>query len=120
MFAHFALAKGWHYNKNYNIYQKVNGGVFVYVSRLSFGQGYMVQLYLKGHENMQSCQLEAKTSIHPLLDYLFELGEEWLIKYSSGDLALIHRDKYSISNPHGVWGSEKHLEKYWITKRGEV
>lgn len=113
MFAPFATERGWHYNARLNVYQKVKGRVFVYVSKLLFG--YMVQLYLRGRKNMMICHLEARTSDPANLEKLFEMGEEWLEKYQDGDLNKIQQDMYSIANPDGVWGKDVHLKKYWIS-----
>lgn len=113
MFAQSYTEKGWHYNAKFNVYQKVSGRIFVYVSKMMFGS-YMVQLYLRGRDNMSLCQLEARTSRYERLETMFEMGEEWLQEYHSGDLQTIHQNRYSISNPGGVWGREAHLKKYWI------
>lgn len=113
MFAQFSIEKGWHYNAALNVYQKVNGRVFVYVSKLLFGS-YMVQLYLRGYHEMSMCQLEAKTRNSDDLELIFALGENWLLQYHAGDLQMIHQDKYSILNPMGVWKHEAHLQNYWI------
>lgn len=112
LFAEAYIEKGWHYNARFNVYQKVSGRVFVYVSKMI--GSYMVQLYLRGHANMSLCQLEARTSRSERLETMFEMGEEWLQAYRDGDLQTIHQDFYSISNPDGVWGRDVHLKKYWI------
>lgn len=113
MFAPFAQEKGWHYNARFNVYQKVRGNVFVYVTQMLFGS-YMVQLYIRGARNMGTCQLEARTSNSSNLNRMFEMGEEWLGLYQSGDLSQIHQDHFSILNPEGVWRKESHLKKFWI------
>ncbi|MFF2531239.1 hypothetical protein ACFVS2_20265 [Brevibacillus sp. NPDC058079] len=113
MFAPCSIEKGWHYNARFNVYQKVNGRVFVYVSKMMFGS-YMVQLYLRGSQNMGVCQLEARTSNPAKLEKMFEMGEKWLKDYQEGNLNIIHQDTFSISNPDGVWGRDVHLKKYWI------
>jgi hypothetical protein len=115
MFHPIAEQNGWHYAKPFNAYQKVNDRVFVYVTGMMF-DAFMVQLYIRGKENMSICQLEARTPKIELLDFMFQLGEEWLKKYSQGDLVLIHKDKYSISNPEGVWGKKADLKEYWINE----
>lgn len=113
MFAPFAIENGWHYNARLNVYQKVRGNVFVYVSRMLFGS-YMVQLYIRGARNMGTCQLEARTNSSKHLELMFEMGEEWLQKYQSGDLEEIHQDHYSICNPTGVWVKDYHMKNYII------
>lgn len=100
----------WHYNKQLDVYQKVNDRVFVYVSRLI--GGYMCQLYLRGAMNMGICQLEVRTQSN--LNKMFKIGERWLTKYHSGDMKLIRTDMYSISNPLGVWGISYNEKLYWI------
>ena len=113
MFAPFAPEKGWHYNATYNLYQKVKGRVFVYVSRQMFGS-FTVQLYLRGSINMGHCQLEAETSNNKNLELMFEMGEQWLLNYNHGDLSKIHEDLFSIINPDGVWKKDRHLKKFRI------
>ncbi|WP_280755761.1 hypothetical protein [Paenibacillus sp. LBL] len=104
--------QGWHYNQKFNLYQKVAGRVFVYVSPLLFNQ-YKVQLYMRGFGEMGVCKLELRANNRDRLEDLYHVGDLWLDKYKSGDLDLIDQDFYSVSNPEGVW--EKTEEKlYWI------
>lgn len=106
---------GWHYNEQINVYQRVSGKVFVYVSELMFG--YKAQLYERGYRNMMLCLTEIRTKDQgrEALENMFAIGEVWLYHYSDGDLQRISKDFYAIDNPEGVWGEESEEKKlYWI------
>jgi len=108
-----ALRYGWHYNERYNLYQKVNGRVFAYVTPLMWGYA-QVQLYKRGYSEMGLCLLELRSENTERHEDLFQLGEVWIQKYLSGDERLIANDLYSISNPQGVWRTKTEEKLYWI------
>ncbi|MFJ7982386.1 hypothetical protein ACIQ1D_19170 [Lysinibacillus xylanilyticus] len=101
---------GWFYSPRFHHAQKVNQNVYCYVSNMLYG--YVVQLYMRGDTGF--CKLEARSSTRDLasLIKMFELGEKWLEKYSSGNTKEIDKDFFSISNSKGAWrvGSID----YWI------
>jgi hypothetical protein len=104
-----SITKGWFYSKEYNHFQKVNQEVYCYIE--SIIGGYQSKLYLRRHTN--SCLLEVRSE--KKLQELFQMGNEWLTKYFHGNLKIIEKDKYSISNPNGVWGYNNFDKKeYWI------
>jgi hypothetical protein len=91
---HFGLSEkdGWFYN-SFHVYQRVNNGVYVYVSRmLGF---YTLQLYERGTASM--CTLEARSKDNT--NDLFLLGEEWLLKYGDWDETLLREDQHYIGQP---------------------
>jgi hypothetical protein len=108
--------KDWHYNEKLDVYQKVNGRVYVYVSRLLFG--YMIQLYFRGSVSENGfCLCEARTEnlSKEKLDLMFNMGEQWLDSYCNGKEEEINKCEYAVANPNGVWGSEKIDKKlYWL------
>lgn len=104
---------GWFYSPKFNHAQKVNEGVYCYVSNMLYG--FVVQLYMRGDTGY--CQLEARSTSRDIVGALkmFELGEEWLQKYSSGDLKEIEKDFFSISNREGAW--REGSKEYWINTK---
>lgn len=103
--------EGWFYSPEFNHAQKVNDGVYCYVSHLIFG--YNVQLYIRG--NVFMCELEARVDGQTVkgLHTLFQLAEDWLHQYKNGCLDEIRKDIYSVHNPDGVWFDGN--KDYWIT-----
>lgn len=102
VFEIFTVAQeGWFYSYKFNHAQKVNDGVYCYVTPLLCG--FNVQLYLRGDTSF--CKLEARTGSETVegLIKMFELGDQWLDKYSTGDMKEIEQDFFSISNPVGAW-----------------
>ncbi|QNR70478.1 hypothetical protein IAQ67_28630 (plasmid) [Paenibacillus peoriae] len=108
-----AAQYGWHHNKRYNLYQKVNGRVFVYVTPMLWGYA-QVQLYKRGYSEMSVCKLELRAETAERYRDLFQVGEVWIQKYSSGDEKLMASDIYAVSNPKGVWGTKAEEGLYWI------
>jgi len=106
----YSESQGWFYSPKFNHGQKVNKGVYCYVSFMLYG--FVVQLYLR--KDTGFCLLEARTSDknEKGLEKMFALGEQWLNKYESGNVEEIGNDFYSISNREGAWrvGSKEH----WI------
>lgn len=94
------ITKGWFKNKNFGIYQKVNGQVYAYVL-YNLNKEYQVSLYLKGTTLV--CELEFRT-LNPL--EAFQKGEEWLQNYSDGNLEQIRQDYLSPHNPNSFWAKE--------------
>lgn len=94
------ITKGWFKNKNFGIYQKVNGQVYAYVL-YNLNKEYQVSLYLKGTTLV--CELEFRT-LNPL--EAFQKGEEWLQNYSNGNLEQIRQDYLSPHNPNSFWAKE--------------
>lgn len=91
---------GWFKNKNFGIYQKVNGQVYAYVN-YNLNREFQVSLYQKGTTLV--CELEFRTP-NPL--EAFQKGEEWLQKYSDGNLEQIRQDYFSPHNPNSFWAKE--------------
>jgi hypothetical protein len=108
---YFDAPPGWFFSKNFQHYQKVNRGVYAYVSPLIFG--WKAQLYLRG--NVSSCELEARTEDVTKEGFMkmISLAEEWLNKYQDGDREKIKEDRFCIYNPNGVW-IDSIKKEYWI------
>jgi len=94
--------EGWFFTKKFNVYQRVNQDVYVYVSR-QFGF-YTLQLYQRGTTSL--CTLEARSESN--LDALFELGESWLKEFEKYDENQIQSCPYYIGNP-------KLQDVFWIS-----
>lgn len=103
--------EGWFYSERWGIFQRRKNRVFCYVSPI-FG-GWKLQLYLTGTTG--TCELDVQTSVMSLeaAQLLFDMGNEWLEKYSDGDMKNIHQNRYSISNPDGAWIKGYH-NKEWL------
>lgn len=92
----FQTPAGWHYNKKFNLYQRVNGRVYAYIQ--NFIGFYNLQFYTRG--NMSFCDIEARS--HDF-DKLLQQAETWLEEYKDGDISRIHANPYSPSNDNGYW-----------------
>lgn len=101
---------GWFWSDTFHHWQKRNKEIYCYVSPIM--GGHKAQLYITGTAAM--CELEVQTFNNDMVSLakIFVIAEEWLHKYSDGDLNNIHQDKYSISNPNGVWVKD-HYKKEW-------
>lgn len=108
---------GWYLN-SFKVWQKVNGGVYTYVSPRMYGM-YCAQLYIRGTASI--CSLEARTvSYTTNVSTIFSLAESWLVKYSDGDHTKIRTDFYSINNPTGAWSSANAVQKlYYVDTNAE-
>lgn len=102
----------WFWSKKFNHWQKRNDKVYCYVTPLLFG--YQAQLYITGTASL--CSLEVRTSDQTKegVSKMIAIAEEWLDKYSDGNLEKIHKDKFSIENPEGVWRKDTEKKAWWI------
>lgn len=102
----------WFWSTTFNHWQQRNGQEYCYVTPLLFG--YQAQLYITGTTSF--CSLEVRTSDQTKegLNKMISKAEEWLGKYSDGDLVKIHQDKFSIENPKGVWRKDAEKKEWWI------
>lgn len=93
---------GWFFTQTFNVYQRVNQDVYVYISK-QFGF-YTLQLYQRGTTNF--CTLEARSETN--LEALFKLGETWLHDFEHYEETKILSCPYYIGNPelHNVFWIE--------------
>lgn len=86
--------EGWFFTPQFNVYQKVNKNVYVYVSR-QFGF-YTLQMYERGTVSL--CTFEARSENN--IQALFKLGESWLEEYQDFVHEEIMACPYYIGNPN--------------------
>lgn len=99
---------GWFYSEKYRHYQKVNKGVYVYITRTL--AGWQAQLYFRGE--MGYCELEVRTPDRKAEGFLkmLVIAEDWLEKYADGDREKVRKDRFHVFNPNGVWADHEKKE----------
>lgn len=97
-----SVREGWFFTPTFNVYQKVNNKVYVYVSR-QFGF-YTLQMYERGTTGL--CTLEARAETN--IEELFKLGEEWLQQHEDYNQETIQKSPYYI-------GKRTWRESCWVS-----
>ena len=106
----FDVPEGWFYTENdFQRFQKVNKGIYVYVLPHAFGR-WVLQAYRRG--NVCMCEMEARVHVDSENGFnameikrLFDLGDEWLDSYGN-NVDLIKENPYSISYHEGWKGRD--------------
>lgn len=80
MFKNIIAPLGWFYNDTINQWQKTNKELVVCVSKLL--NGYQVQLYVRGQLSFSEMEARINGNEFSNCNKIFQLGNEWLEKYS--------------------------------------